>query len=106
MYQIYLAVGVVLFVFFTPRGYDYMNSTRQILKFRDINAYITKKKEYSLTVIKLGEMCRRTDVSCSEIANILCELQSSPFYVANEAFREVWEGDASMDKLKALYKSL
>ena len=110
---IYLAIGAALYFLFTPRGYDSINSARQILKFRDIDSYIAAKKEHAAIIIKIGEISRQPEISPHDAATQLNLLRISPFYDAAKhraALAEAWShlesGTILRDKLRNLYLQL
>lgn len=110
---IYLVIGAAFYFLFTPRGYDSINSARQILKFRDIDSYIAAKTEHAAIIIKIGEMCRQPEIYPHEAATQLNLLRISPFYDAAKhraAFTEAWinqeSGTKMREKLRNLYLQL
>ena len=87
---------VVLFqvLFEMPKHYDRSNTTRQILKYKNIEFYLEKEKEYAKIVQRIGELARSRDPSTTEIGYCLNDLRNSPFYDAEgykPMFKNLWK---------------
>lgn len=95
-------IGLML----SPKIFDF-NSTKQILKLKDINAYFEKEKEYSKIVHRIGEMSRHPEeATSSSIAMVLNDLRNSPFYDDKKyrpAYKNLWILQAN--KLSEIEKS-
>lgn len=77
----------------SPRIYD-VNSTRQILKFGDIDGYCKKEAEYFKVKSRLMHAVRSEDQTPTTIADILIDLRLSPFYDAKACapmYKSLWK---------------
>ncbi len=73
-------VSIYILYIMEPTFRDF-NTTKTLLKYRNLDIYILKEKEYSKIIRRIGELSKYPKEAAPKVlSNVLIDLKNSPFY--------------------------